>query len=51
MQNPPTVVANAATADYSAVATAGICTYTYSADTNKDIEYDSATGAVVVTNP
>ena len=51
MQNPPTVVANATTADYSAVATAGICTYTYNAVNTKNIEYNSTTGAVVITNP
>jgi len=57
MQNPPTVQATGggATVDYDATATIvaaePICTYAYNAVAGKNIAYNSATGAVVVTNP
>jgi prepilin-type N-terminal cleavage/methylation domain-containing protein len=57
LQNPPSVSANTPTAgiDYDAVATAGLCTYTYTGAgttlTNRIITYNATNGAVAVTVP
>lgn len=53
MLNPPSVSAPAGTGEYTTVdAGAGdVCTYTYVADNNGVITYDSSNGSVVVTAP
>ncbi len=55
MQNPPTVKASGAagTTDYTATATANVCTYAYDKDGSgtRSIAYDSTTGVVTITNP
>ena len=52
MQNPPTVNTAALTADYQATTTAvDACRYIYQANTTRFIDYNAATGTVVITNP
>ena len=53
MQNPPTVVATAGTADYVATSGGQVCTFAYSGDTAtaRSIAYNAANGAITVTNP
>lgn len=52
MQNPPTVLAGATTADYVVTigGTATSCLFTYNGTTGKSITYESADGSVTLVN-
>ncbi len=51
MLNPPSVSAPAGTGEYTTVdaGAAGVCTYTYAADTSGVITYNSVNGSVLIT--
>lgn len=48
MQNPPTVSSSTGS-DYRVTVISSVCTYTYQADTSKNVTYSPTTGTVVVT--